>query len=146
MLAAGQPGCHDRRRCHHLYDQTHSPALAALVMALSFLPYLVGGVLLNAAVDRWPARRVLVGCDLSSAAMVALMVIPGIPVAGLLALVFAEGLFAPVFQGVRAALLPELLPAGSPYIRGRALIRMVAQGAQIAGAHRASRRDRAGPG
>jgi hypothetical protein len=47
--------------------------------------------------------------------------------------VFAEGLFAPVFQGVRAALLPELLPAGSPYILGRALIRMVAQGAQIAG-------------
>ncbi|HEY0718667.1 MAG TPA: MFS transporter [Streptosporangiaceae bacterium] len=116
-----------------IYDQSRSPALAALVMALSFLPYLVGGVLLNAAVDRWPARRVLVGCDLACAVVVALMVIPGIPVAGLLALVFAEGLIAPVFQGVRAALLPEILPAGSPYILGRALMRMVAQGAQIAG-------------
>lgn len=116
-----------------IYDQTHSPALAALVMALSFLPYLIGGVLLSAAVDRLPARRMLVGCDLASAAVVAIMVIPGVPVAGLLALLFAEGLIAPVYQGVRSAVLPEILPSGPPYILGRALMRMVAQGAQIAG-------------
>jgi predicted MFS family arabinose efflux permease len=84
-------------------------------------------------VDRLPARRVLVGCDLASAAVVAVMVIPGVPVAGLLALVFAEGLVAPVFQGVRSALLPDILPPGPPYVLGRSLMRMVSQGAQIAG-------------
>src|ERR1700760_546992 len=74
-----------------IYQRTGSPALAALVMALSFLPCLIGGVLLGAVVDRLPARRVLVGCDLASAAVVAIMVIPGIPVAGLLAPLVAEG-------------------------------------------------------
>src|SRR6201996_1648112 len=116
-----------------IYQRTGSPALAALVMALSFLPYLIGGVLLGAVVDRLPARRVLVGCDLASAAVVAIMVIPGIPVAGLLALLFAEGLIAPVFQSVRAAVLPDILAPGPPYVLGRSLMRLVAQGAQIAG-------------
>ncbi|HWG12817.1 MAG TPA: MFS transporter [Streptosporangiaceae bacterium] len=116
-----------------IFERTHSAALASLVMALSFLPYLVGGVFLGTVVDRLPARRVLVGCDLASAAVVAVMVIPGVPVAGLLALVFAEGLVAPVFQGVRSALLPDILPPGPPYVLGRSLMRMVSQGAQIAG-------------
>jgi hypothetical protein len=49
-------------------------------MALAFLPYLLGGVLLGAAADRLPARRVLVTCDLASTALVAAMLIPGIPV------------------------------------------------------------------
>jgi MFS family permease len=116
-----------------IYDQTRSAALAALVMALAFMPYLIGGTLLGAAVDRLPARRVLIVCDLASAAVVAVMVIPGVPVPGLLALLFAEGLIAPVFQGTRSALLPDILPAGPPYVLGRSLMRMVSQGAQIAG-------------
>jgi predicted MFS family arabinose efflux permease len=116
-----------------IYQRTGSPALAALVMALSFLPYLIGGVLLSAIVDRLPARRVLVGCDLASAAVVALMVIPGLPVAGLLVLLFVAGLIAPVFQSVRATVLPDVLPTGAPYVLGRSLMRLVAQAAQIAG-------------
>jgi predicted MFS family arabinose efflux permease len=116
-----------------IYDRTGSAALAALVMALSFLPYLIGGTLLGAAVDRWPARRVLVACDLGSAVVVAVMVIPVVPVAGLLVLLLANGLIAPVYQGVRAAILPDILAPGAPYILGRSLMRLVSQGAQIAG-------------
>lgn len=116
-----------------VYDRTRSPALAALVMALSFLPYLIGGVLLGAVADRLPARRVLVGCDLASAALVAGMLIPGAPVPALLALLFANGLLSPVYQAVRSAVLPQILPPGPPYVLGRALLRMVAQAAQIAG-------------
>jgi MFS family permease len=116
-----------------VYQQTRSPALAASVLALSFLPYLLGGVLLGAAADRLPARRVLVACDLASAVLVACMVVPGVPVPGLLALLFASGLIAPVYQGVRSALLPKVLPPGPRYVLGRALMRMVAQSAQIVG-------------
>jgi predicted MFS family arabinose efflux permease len=116
-----------------VYERTHSPALAALVMALSFLPYLVGGVLLGAAADRLPARRVLVGCDVASAVLVGCMLVPGMPVPGLLALLFAAGLISPVYQGVRSAVLPEVLPPGPRYVLGRALMRMVAQSAQIVG-------------
>src|SRR5258708_795459 len=116
-----------------VYERTRSPALAALVMALSFLPYLVGGVLLGAAADRLPARRVLVGCDVASAVLVGCMLVPGMPVPGLLALLFAAGLISPVYQGVRSAVLPEVLPPGPQYVLGRALMRMVAQSAVIGG-------------
>src|SRR5215469_8501385 len=116
-----------------VYQRTGSPALAASVMALAFLPYLLGGVLAGAAADRLPARRMLVACDLASAALIAAMTIPGTPVAGLLVLLFANGLLAPVYQGVRSALLPDVLPPGPGYVLGRALMRMVAQSAQIAG-------------
>ena len=116
-----------------VYDQTRSPALAASVLALSFLPYLIGGALLGATVDRLPARRALVACDLASAVLVACMMIPGIPVPGLLALLFVNGLISPVYQGIRSAVLPEILPPGPAYVLGRAIMRMVAQSAQIVG-------------
>src|ERR1700691_4079601 len=116
-----------------IYERTGSPALAASVMALAFLPYLLGGVLLGAAADRLPARRALVVCDLLSAVLVAAMVIPGMPVAALLGLLFANGLLAPVYQGVRSAVLPDVLPPGPGYILGRSMMRMVAQSAQIVG-------------
>src|ERR1019366_6466152 len=65
--------------------------------------------LLGAAADRLPARGVLVGCDLISASLVGVMVIPGIPVAGMLALLFVAGLVSPVYSGalLRAALSPR---------------------------------------
>ena len=116
-----------------VYQQTRSPALAASVMALSFVPYLVGGVLLGAFVDRLPPRTVLVACDLASGALIGCMVIPGMPLPALLVLLFAAGLLSPVYQGARAAVLPELLPPGPRYVLGRSMMRMVAQSAQIAG-------------
>src|ERR1700746_3528684 len=116
-----------------VYQQTRSPALAASVMALSFLPYLIGGALLGAAADRLPARRVLGACDLTSAALIGCMVIPGMPLPALLTLLFVVGLISPVYQGVRSAVLPEVLPPGPRYVLGRALMRMVAQSAQVIG-------------
>jgi MFS family permease len=116
-----------------IYEQTRSPALAASVMAISFLPYLFGGVLFGAAADRLPARSVLIGCDLASAALVTCMIVPGMPVPGLLALLFGNGIIAATYQGVRSAVMPEILPAGPGYILGRSLMRLVAQSAQIVG-------------
>jgi predicted MFS family arabinose efflux permease len=116
-----------------VYQQTRSPALAASVMALSFLPHLIGGTLLGAAADRLPARRVLVACDLASALLVGCMAMPGMPLPALLALLFGAGLLSPVYQGARSAVLPEILPPGPRYVLGRALMRMVAQSAQIVG-------------
>lgn len=116
-----------------IYQQTRSPALAASVMALAFVPYLLGGVLLGAAPDRWPARRVLVTCDLMAGVLVAAMVIPGMPVAALLVLLFTSGLISPVYQGTRAAVLPDVLTSRPEYVLGRSMLRMVAQSAQIAG-------------
>jgi MFS family permease len=115
-----------------VYQRTGSPLLTALVFTLAFAPHLFAGAFLSALVDRVPARRLLVACDLIIAALAAIMAIPGLPVAALLALVFAIGMTGPVLSGTRAATLPEILP-GPAYVPGRSLIRLVAQGGQVAG-------------
>ena len=116
-----------------IYARTGSPALAALTFSAAFLAYFFGGTLLSSVVDRLPARRVLVVCNLSSALVVGAMASLALPVWALLALLFVLGLIAPVFSGVRAATLTDILGDGPPFILGRSLIRLVAQVSQVAG-------------
>lgn len=116
-----------------VYAKTGSPALAALTFSSAFVPYLFGGTLLSSVVDRLPARRVLVGCNLASALVVGVMAVFALPVWALLGLLFVLGLIAPVFSGVRAATLTDILGDGPAFILGRSLIRLVAQVSQVAG-------------
>lgn len=116
-----------------VYRATGSPLMTALTFALGFLPYLAGGTLLSAVADRYPARRVLVGCDLLCAASAATMVLPWTPVAGLLALRCLNAAIGPVFAGTRAATLGDILGEGDLFVLGRSLLRLVTQGAQLAG-------------
>ena len=116
-----------------VYQRTGSPALAASVMALAFLPYLFGGVLAGAAADRLPARRALVACDLASAALVGGHDDPRDPGGRDARPAVRQRPDRPRLPGAplrtaagRAAPWPRLL-------LGRALMRMVAQSAQIAG-------------
>jgi Na+/melibiose symporter-like transporter len=115
-----------------VYTRTRSPLLSALVFATGFLPQLIAGTLFSALVDRVPARRLLVGCNLVSAVLAAVMAIPATPVAALLVLAFVLGLIRPVFLGARAATLKDVLP-GATFVPGRSLVRLVSQGAQIGG-------------
>ncbi|MFC7471988.1 MFS transporter [Actinomadura keratinilytica] len=115
-----------------VYTRTGSALLASLAFALGFTPYLFGATLLSAVADRCPARDVLVVCQALSCAVAAAMALPGLPVPVLLALVLVLGVAAPVFQGARAAALPDLLPDGG-YPLGRSLLRLVAQSTQVAG-------------
>ncbi|MFJ4778319.1 MFS transporter [Streptomyces sp. NPDC088762] len=116
-----------------VYRVTGSPLMSALTFALGFLPYALGGTLLAGLADRYPARRVLVGCDLVCAACAAAMAVPGTPVALLLVLRCAMAFVAPLFQGARSASLPDILGPGDAFVLGRSLLRMVAQGAQLVG-------------
>uniref|UniRef100_A0AAU3GWD7 MFS transporter n=1 Tax=Streptomyces sp. NBC_01401 TaxID=2903854 RepID=A0AAU3GWD7_9ACTN len=116
-----------------VYDLTGSPLLSALTFALGFLPYIVGGTLLAGAADRYPARRVLVTCDLICAGCVAVMVFPGTPVGWLLALRCAVAAVAPVFTGTRTAALTDILGDGDLYVLGRSLLRLVSQSAMLIG-------------
>jgi hypothetical protein len=115
-----------------VFERTHSALGSSLTFALGFLPQLVGGTLLSSVADRFPVRRTLICCDLASAAVVALMAVPGLPVPLLLALLLPLGAIAPVFQGARAASLPEVL-GGEAFALGRSLLRMVAQTSQVWG-------------
>ncbi|GAA3977585.1 MFS transporter [Streptomyces plumbiresistens] len=116
-----------------VYDLTGSPLMSALTFALGFLPYLVGGTLLAGIADRFPARRVLVVCDLVCAGGVALMVTPGAPIAVLLALRCCVAVVSPVFQGTRMATLAEILGDGDLFVLGRSLLRIISQSALLVG-------------
>ncbi|WP_372409654.1 MFS transporter [Streptomyces luteireticuli] len=116
-----------------VFRLTGSPLLSALTFALGFLPYLVSGTLLSGVADRFPARRVLVVCDLLCATAAAVMALPGMPVPALLALRCVSALVAPVFSGTRAATLGDVLGDGDLFVLGRSLIRLISQGAQLIG-------------
>ncbi|MGW1409319.1 MFS transporter [Streptomyces sp. NPDC002403] len=116
-----------------VYGLTGSPLLSALTFALGLLPYLVGGTLFAGVADRYPARRVLVTCDLICAGCVTVMVLPGTPVGGLLALRCLIAAVSPVFTGTRMAALTDILGEGERYILGRSLLRIVSQSALLAG-------------
>jgi MFS family permease len=115
-----------------VYSRTGSPLLSALVFTVVFVPHLVAGTLLSALVDRLPVRKLLVSCNLLSAALAVLMALPGTSVGALFALAFTQGLIEPVFLGARAATLPAVL-SGPSYVPGRSLLRLVSQGTQVGG-------------
>lgn len=115
-----------------VYRRTGSPLLAALAFSVGWLPHLFVGTVLAGLADRVPVRRLLVACDLLSAVLVALLVVPGLPVLVLLLLVLLQGCVAPVFGAAKAATLPDLLP-GDRYVLGRALTGLVGQTSQILG-------------
>ncbi|MEU9348884.1 MFS transporter [Streptomyces sp. NPDC048278] len=116
-----------------VYDLTGSPLLSALTFALGFLPYLVGGTLLAPVADRFPARRVLVVCDVVCAGCVAVMAVPGTGIGVLLALRCALAVVSPVFAGTRMATLSDILGGGDLFVLGRSLLRIVAQSALLVG-------------
>ncbi|MFD3697802.1 MFS transporter [Streptomyces sp. NPDC058646] len=116
-----------------VYRATGSPLMSALTFALGFLPYALGGTLLAGIADRYPARRVLVGCDLVCVAGAAAMAFPGTPIPLLLVLRCALAFVAPLFQGTRNASLADILGSGDAFVLGRSLLRMVAQSAQLVG-------------
>ncbi len=116
-----------------VYQRTGSPALAAATFSLAFVPYLIGGAFLAGIVDRLPARTVSVLCNVVSALLVGVMALPVVPVPVLFVLLLALSLIAPVFSGVRIAVLPDVLPTTSSFVLGRSLLRMSAQLVQVAG-------------
>ena len=116
-----------------VYELTGSPLLSALVFALGFLPYLVGGTLLSGVADRFPPRRVLVVCDLVCAGCAALMALPATPVAALLVLRCVIAAVSPVFSGTRMATLTDILGDGDLFVLGRSLLRIVSQSAVLVG-------------
>jgi MFS family permease len=115
-----------------VYQRTASPFLSSLTFGLGFLPYLVGGTVLSALVDRIPARRLLTGCALGSAVLVAAMAWPAAPIPALLALLVASSALTSISGGSRAGLVRSIVP-DTAYVPARSLLRIASQIAQIAG-------------
>jgi MFS family permease len=115
-----------------VYDRTHSPLLAAVTYAASIVPAFVGGIALSGLADRLPRREVMIGCDLSQAALVAVMALPGVPLPALIGLLFAVTTISAPFRSARTALYADILP-GDQYVLGTAITQTTMQVAQVAG-------------
>jgi MFS family permease len=115
-----------------VFDRTHSPLLTAAAYAAGFLPWVVGGVLFGSAADRWPRREVMVGCDLARAALLAVMVVPGVPLPALVILLAAVTSLASPFEAARSSLLPDILH-GDRYPVGLAVVQTTFRSAMVLG-------------
>ena len=115
-----------------VYQRTSSPFLSSLTFGLGFLPYLLGGTVLSALVDRFPARRLLAGCSLGSAALVTVMAWPATPVPVLLVLLVTSSTLTSISSGSRTGLVRTVVPDAA-YVPARSLLRIASQVAQVAG-------------
>ncbi len=115
-----------------VFRHTDSPFLAALTYAASLLPALVAGPLLGHLADTRQRRELMIGCDLVRAALIAVMLVPGLPVAILIGLLFVASAVDPPFNAARAALLPEVL-TGERYPVGQSINGVASQTAQVVG-------------
>jgi len=115
-----------------VYDRTRSALLAAVTFVASIVPTFVGGVMLAWLADRYPRRRVMIACDLVRCALVLVMAIPGVPLAGLVTLLFLVTLAGAPFTSARAAVYPDVLD-GERYVMGTAVTVTTYQFAQVLG-------------
>jgi hypothetical protein len=115
-----------------VFGRTQSSLLAAVTFAASVIPTALGGVALSGIADRLPRRQVMIACDLGRAGLVAAMVLPGMPIAALVGLLFLVTLISAPFTSARAALYPEIL-VGDRYVVGTAITLTTLQFAQVLG-------------
>jgi MFS family permease len=115
-----------------VYTRTGSAFLTALAYALTYLPPIAGGPLLSGLADLLPRHRVMIALDLIRAGLVAIMALPGMPFAGLCALLFGTVLLNPPFSTARSALLPDVLPPDK-FVTGSAIGGITFQISQVAG-------------
>jgi predicted MFS family arabinose efflux permease len=115
-----------------VYDRTRSALLAAVTFVMGVVPVFLGGVFLSGLADRLPRRTVMIGCDLIRLALVLAMTLPGVPLAGLVALLFAVTTLSAPFSAARAATYPQVL-TGERYTAGTAVTLTAVQLAQVIG-------------
>lgn len=115
-----------------VYQQTRSAALTGLTFALTYLPTMLGGLLLSGLGDRFPRRAVMIVADVLRAVLVALMAIPGVPFWLLCLLLTAVVMANGPFKAAQLALLPDVL-SDDRYVVGLAVRNVTVQSAQVAG-------------
>ena len=115
-----------------VYARTGSGALAAGAYALTFLPALLGGVLLGWTADRFRRRTVMVVCDVLRAGGLAVMALPGMSLVAVCALLVAVVLLGAPHGAALGALMPDMLD-GDAYEKGLAVRQITIQSAQLVG-------------
>lgn len=94
-----------------VYRATGSAAWSGLAYALLLLPPLITGPWLSGLGDRLDRRLVMVGCCLLQAALVSVMIIPGVGLAATAIAVALVSVLATPFKAAQGALLLDLFGA-----------------------------------
>jgi hypothetical protein len=115
-----------------VYQRTGSPLLTTLTYAATYLPWLIGGLVLSDVADRYPRRDVMIIADLARMVLVAAMAVPGMPLWALIVLLFAVTTFNAPFQGARSALRATIMP-GDRYALGLAVSQVTRQAGIVGG-------------
>jgi hypothetical protein len=115
-----------------VYGRTHSAFAAAATYALSYLTWLLGGLVLSTVADRQPRRRLMITCDVLRAGAVALLVLPDVPLPVVFGVLAVVGVLSPPFDAAKSAVLPEVL-TGDRYVVGNGLQSSLFQAANAAG-------------
>lgn len=115
-----------------VFDRTNSAAWTALTYALTFLPAILGGILLGDLGDRLPRGAVMIGTDALRSVLFLAVAVPGVPLpvgVGLVAVAFFLG---PLFTASMVSQLAASLSRGQ--FRTASGIRMItSQAAQVGG-------------
>jgi MFS family permease len=114
-----------------VYARTSSVGLTALTFAISFAPYLFAP-LLSTLADRLPRKHLLVAGDLVRALLVPVLLIPGVPLALMLLVLFTLELIQIPFGAARLATLADILP-DERFSVGNALVASTRQAVQVGG-------------
>jgi predicted MFS family arabinose efflux permease len=115
-----------------VYERTSSVGLTGLAYGLTYLPTVIGGVVLSGLADRYPRRTVMVVCDVVRTVVAAMMAIPGVPLVQLCGLLVVLTIAGGPFRAAQLAMLPDVLP-GERYLTGLAIRSITIQSAQLAG-------------
>ena len=121
-----------------VFDRTHSALWTALTYAVTFLPWVIGGLALSGLADRLPRRQVMVACDLARMVLVGLMALVSLRAAAavalwvMVALLFVVTLLDSPFKSARSAMMPDVLP-GDRYVLGVAVTQTTLQVGMVSG-------------
>lgn len=115
-----------------VFSRTDSAALTGLVYALTYLPNVLGALFFSGVGDRRPRREVVVGIDAVRAVSVAVMAVPGVPLAVLCLLIAVGSFLNGPYKAVRLVLLGDVLTA-EQYGAGMAVRQSANKVAQFAG-------------
>ena len=116
-----------------VYGRTGSALWSAVVYALSFLPALAGGLGLSQLADRYPRRTLMVGCAAAQAVLVALMAVPGMPLAAMCALLVGVGIAQAPALAAQNALTREVIADDELYYRSQDLRGITTNTVMLAG-------------
>lgn len=115
-----------------VFTATGSALLGAMTFGASFLPQVVGGLVIGALPDLIRPRPLIVTGYALEAAAATLLAVGGMPVWACLLLVAGIGCLAPVFNGTAGRLTADSL-SGDAFVVGRGLFQLASSAAQIIG-------------